>query len=177
MAAQSTPAHPAIMKAEVDTNTTADSPIPTPFVTTQRLIVRNMHPSDASSMCLNADNPRIAKHMSLVFPDPYTLAEANKWINMNINIPQVDNWVICERDAPDVVIGGIGLKLGRDVSSHTAEVGFWIGEKFWGRRYMPEVLEAFTEWCFLERKVEGKRLTKLGAYVFSPNTGSMRCLE
>jgi RimJ/RimL family protein N-acetyltransferase len=166
------------MEAQVDmTAITADSPIPAPLVTTQRLIIRNMHPSDASSMSLHANNPRVTKGMSLAFPDPYTLAAANNWINMNINIPQIDNWCICERSSPGVVIGGIGIKPGADLESHTAEVGYWVGEEFWGRGYVTEALEGLTEWFFLERKAEGKQLRKLWGSVYSTNIGSIRCFE
>jgi RimJ/RimL family protein N-acetyltransferase len=178
MAAQTTPAHPAAMETQTDTTTvTADSPTPAPLITTQRLIIRNMHPPDAPSMSLHANNPRVTNNMSLAFPDPYTIDQANIWINMNINIPQINNWCICERGSPDVVIGGIGLKMGTDVESHTAEVGYWVGEEFWGRGYMTEVLEALTEWCFLERKADGGQLKKLWSSVYSTNVGSMRCFE
>jgi RimJ/RimL family protein N-acetyltransferase len=178
MAAQTTPAHPGAMETQTNTTTvTADSPIPAPLITTQRLIIRNMHPSDAPSMSLHANNPRITSNMSSTFPDPYTIDQANIWINMNINIPQINNWCICERSSPDVAIGGIGLKLGVDVRSHTAEVGYWVGEEFWGRGYMTELLEALTEWCFLERKTDGKQLEKLWSNVHSTNVGSMRCFE
>ena len=178
MATQATPARPAAMEAQVDTTAiTADSPIPAPLFTTQRLIVRNMHPSDAPSMSLHGNNLAVAKTLSLGFPHPYTIAAANAWINMNINTPQINNWCICERSSPDVAIGGIGLKLGADVESHTAEVGFWVGEEFWGRGYVTEVLERSTEWWFLERIVEGTPLKKLWSTVYSTNIGSMRCFE
>ena len=38
-------------------------------------------------------------------------------------------------------------------------------------------MERFTEWCFLERKTEGKQLKKLWSSVYSTNIGSMRCFE
>jgi RimJ/RimL family protein N-acetyltransferase len=166
------------MKAEIDTATiTADSPIPAPLITTERLIIRNMHPSDAPSMALHANNPRVARDMTLAFPEPYTLEAAHSWINMNINIPQINAWCICQCDSPDKLIGGVGLKPGADVESHTAQVGYWVGEEFWGRGYVTEVLEALTEWCFSERKVDGKVLKKLCGTVHDRNIGSIRCFE
>lgn len=86
--------------------------------------------------------------------------------------------VICEASAPAVVIGGIGLKPGADFMSHAAEVGYWIGEKYWGKGYVTEVLTGFTEYCFesWEGK-DGQKLTRLWAGVFGGNGASMRCLE
>lgn len=75
-------------------------------------------------------------------------------------------------------IGGIGLKPGSDVQSHTAEIGYWIGEDYWGQGLISEALEAMTEWAFTVREgPDGKRLARLWAGVFDANKGSMKCLE
>jgi ribosomal-protein-alanine N-acetyltransferase len=141
------------------------------------MIIRPMRLEDAPSMSLHANDPLIAKYMRSTFPSPYTLSDAETWINMNLGLPYQHHFVICERSSPDVVIGGIGLKLGMDVYAHTAEVGFWVGKSYWGRGYTTEALEAFTEWSFKSYENNGKRLTKLYAGVFSGNVASMRCFE
>lgn len=69
------------------------------------------------------------------------------------------------------------MKLGADVNAHTAEVGYWIGEKYWGVGYATEILEGFDKWAFEQWEKDGKRLRKLWGTVFSENKGSMRCLE
>ena len=179
MAAQSTPAHPAIMEAELQsTNKAAVSPIPPPLFTTNRLIIRPMHPQDAQSMAFNANNPLVTKYMSLAFANPsYTLDHAETWISMNITAPHQNNFVICESSSIEIVIGGIGLKPGADVNSHTAEVGFWIGEAYWGKGYTTEVLDAFTNWSFEKWEKDGQRLRRLWGGVFGGNLASMRCFE
>lgn len=128
-------------------------------------------------MAANADNPRISKHMSLTFPSPYTLAAADTWITMNLRKSRQDNFVICEKASPAVVIGGIGLKPGADVKAHTAEIGFWVAESYWGRGYATEALERFSKWVFLDREVQGPQTTRLMGEVFSGNGASMRCFE
>jgi ribosomal-protein-alanine N-acetyltransferase len=154
-----------------------DVPIPSPIVTTTRLMIRPMHPQDAPSMAQNANDPLITKYMRLTFPDPYTLESADGWINMNLALPYQEAFAVCERSSPEVVIGGIGLKPGADVSAHTAEVGFWIGQSYWGRGYTTEVLEAFTKWSFQSYEKEGQRIRRLWGCVFSGNVASMRCFE
>lgn len=178
MAAQPTPAHPAIMQTQLEhIPVTADSPIPEPILTTPRLLIRPMHPQDSHSAAEQANNPNISKFMSLAFPYPYTLAAAETWINMNIGKTRRDHFVMCERDAPKTVIGGIGLKPGADVMAHTAEVGFWIGEAYWGKGYMTEALEGLTKWAFMERYADGVKTTRLWGGVYSGNGASMRCFE
>lgn len=183
MAAQPTPAHPAIMEAQIETRvesttgattTTLESPLPPPLYTTPRLLIRPLHPQDAPSMAHHANNLAVAKYMSLGFPSPYTLDTAHGWINMNL-APPILNWAICLSSTPESVIGGVGLKPGADIQAHTAEVGFWVGEEFWGRGYASELLEGLTQWYFTGG-MEGK-WTRLSGHVFAGNGGSMRCFE
>ncbi|KAF2827258.1 acyl-CoA N-acyltransferase [Ophiobolus disseminans] len=179
MTQQPTPAHPAIMEAQIKaSNISEDAPLPTPIVTTSRLVIRALHPNDAASAALNANSPAVAKYMSNAFPHPYTLESAETWIAMNLQLPYQTNFGICKASSPDIQIGGIGLTLGADVSSHTAEVGFWVGENYWGKGYTTEALEGFTKWSFesWEGK-DGQRLRRLWARVFSGNNASMRCFE
>ena len=66
---------------------------------------------------------------------------------------------------------------------HAAEIGYWIGEEFWGRGLVTEVLVALAEWCFaseesrLAGKGAGRRWTRLWGGVFEGNKASMRCFE
>jgi ribosomal-protein-alanine N-acetyltransferase len=176
MAQEPTPARPETMDVPVEASSTP--PIPESILTTTRLIVRPYHAQDAPYMNLNANNAVIAKYMPLTFPHPYTIESAHSWIAMNTPLPHQTNFGIFEASSSEVLIGSIGLKLGSDVSSHTAEVGFWIGEKYWGKGYMTEALGAFTKWSFesWEGK-DGQKLRRLWAKVFTGNDGSMRCFE
>jgi ribosomal-protein-alanine N-acetyltransferase len=155
-----------------------DSPIPQPIFTTSRLIIRHMHPQDAPSSFLNINSKAVAKYMSLAFPDPPTLESTNSWIALNVARPIQTDFVICEKSSPGDVIGGMGLKLGADVMSHTAEMGFWVGEKHWGKGYVTEALAGLTKYCFESWEGQnGQRLTRLWGFVFDGNVGSMRCFE
>lgn len=69
------------------------------------------------------------------------------------------------------------MKPGADVQSHTAEVGYWLGEPYWGKGLVTEALEALTKWVFMERQVDGVKTTRLWSVVWHENVGSMRCLE
>lgn len=166
---------------QVTTTVTADSPLPTPIFTTPRLLVRPLHPQDAPSMSHAANNPAVTQYMSLGFPSPYTLEAANFWITMNL-APPIFNWAICLSSSPEIVIGGCGLKPGVDIQTHAAEIGYWIGEEFWGRGLVTEMLGGLTEWVFSSPKslLAGKdrgRWTRLWGGVFAGNKGSTRCFE
>jgi len=69
-------------------------------------------------------------------------------------------------------VGGIGVRPGHDVHRHTATVGYWLGEDFWGRGIMTEALTAVTDFCF-----DNFPLRRISAEVFSNNSASARVLE
>lgn len=54
----------------------------------------------------------------------------------------------------------------------SAEVGYWLGENYWGRGILTVVLKAFTRFAFSEFA-----LTRLYAVPFLHNQASIRVLE
>ena len=68
--------------------------------------------------------------------------------------------------------GGVGFVLQPDVHRLSAEIGYWLGEAYWGRGIATEALRAVTAFAF-----EAHGLVRLFAGVFAWNTASMRVLE
>ena len=69
-------------------------------------------------------------------------------------------------------VGGIGFRIGQDVHRRSAEIGFWLGKKYWGRGIMTEAVGAVSDFAFAEFD-----LCRLFAAVFEWNPASMRVLE
>jgi RimJ/RimL family protein N-acetyltransferase len=69
-------------------------------------------------------------------------------------------------------VGGIGFTLGSDVERHSAEVGYWLGEGFWGRGIATAALHEATRWA-----IATFNLFRVFAVPFSDNLGSIRVLE
>jgi [ribosomal protein S5]-alanine N-acetyltransferase len=67
---------------------------------------------------------------------------------------------------------GIGVHPGEDVYRHTATVGYWLGEEFWGRGVMTEAVTVVTNFCF-----ENFPLRRISVEVFANNPASARVLE
>ena len=78
----------------------------------------------------------------------------------------------CAIVVSDEAIGGIGLTLGTDVFRRSAEIGYWLGEPFWGRGIATEALRAVTEYAFRHFDI-----CRLEAGVFDWNPASARVLE
>src|SRR5262249_2577490 len=69
-------------------------------------------------------------------------------------------------------VGGIGVHPGEDVHRHTATIGYWLVEEFWGRGIMTEAVIAVTDFCF-----KNLPLRRISAEVFANNPASARVFE
>ena len=131
--------------------------------------IRPWRAGDLESLLLHADNPRIAGNLRDVFPSPYTRADGEAWLAMSSVEARPTNFAI---EVDGAAVGGIGLRLGDDVHRRTAEIGYWLGEAYWGRGIVSEAVGAMTSWS-----IEQFDLIRIAAYVYAPNTASARVLE
>ncbi len=132
-------------------------------------VVRDVCPEDASSIVVYADNPRVAANLRDIFPHPYHLEDAERFLQgVTEQAPRTVFAIATESEA----IGVIGLTLGEDVHRFTAELGYWLGEPFWGRGIMTDAVRAVVEHGFSELG-----LLRIYAEPYAGNLGSARVLE
>ncbi len=131
--------------------------------------VRSFRPDDAEALAKYANNRKIWRNIRDAFPHPYRLEDAVAWIRMaGRQFPEV-SFAIADANE---VIGTIGLGLQSDVNYRSAEIGYWLGEPFWGRGIAAAALIALTEYAFARYD-----LIRLFAYVYEWNPASVRVLE
>ena len=132
-------------------------------------VVRDVRPEDAPSIALYADNPRVAANLRDIFPHPYHLEDAERFLeSVTREEPRTVFAIATEWEA----IGIIGLTLGEDVHRFTAELGYWLGEPFWGRGIMTDAVRVVVEYGFSELG-----LVRIYAEPYVGNVGSARVLE
>jgi RimJ/RimL family protein N-acetyltransferase len=131
--------------------------------------VRTWSASDVPSLVVNADNRRIWANLRDRFPHPYTKADARAFIREVRSREPETNFAIAVDGA---AVGGIGFELQSDVDRVSAEIGYWLGESWWGRGIATEALIAVTR-----HGVERYGLTRLFALPFAQNAASCRVLE
>jgi RimJ/RimL family protein N-acetyltransferase len=131
--------------------------------------IRDWTSEDAQSLAMYADNRRIAMWLRDRFPYPYTLLDAEAFL---LAVEQQDVRTTFALATADEAIGGIGLEFGADVHRFTAELGYWLGEPFWGRGIMTDAVRLFTAWAF-----ESFEIHRIHAAVFAGNQASVRVLE
>jgi RimJ/RimL family protein N-acetyltransferase len=131
--------------------------------------IRDWDARDAPALARHANDRSVWRNLRDAFPHPYTLADAERWIRAATGAQPVTNFAIAVRDE---AAGGIGIILGQDVYARTAELGYWLGQPFWGRGIMTEAVGAFTEYAFAHFA-----LHRIAARVFEWNPASARVLE
>ena len=132
--------------------------------------LREWRTSDKESLAANANNINIWNNLRDYFPHPYTISDAEAYIGMVTGKPHpAINFTI---DINGKASGGIGLVMQQDVERITAEIGYWLGEEFWGKGIMTGAVKQMAAYSF-----DNFPLQKLFAPVFGFNTASMKVLE
>jgi len=123
--------------------------------------------ADAPALLQLLNNTNVTRYLSSRLPTPYTAEDAQWWINTGSKVG-----TIRAIEVEQAFIGCVGAEPGIFEQAHAAEIGYWIGEPYWGRGYVSQALAEMTECLFAQDGI-----TRLFAPVFDPNLASMRVLE
>lgn len=131
--------------------------------------LREFRKEDVERLVELANNPNIADNLRDAFPNPYTLEDADKF------------FLAAKYDAKSIrraiewkgqYVGNIGLHFTDDVYRFNAEIGYFIGEPYWGRGIASQAIPLMLELGF-----QHPSMHRIFAGVFSYNPVSMRVLE
>jgi RimJ/RimL family protein N-acetyltransferase len=144
----------------------------------KRIVLRTPEKSDARSIQENLNDKEVSRYTRII-PYPYTLRHARDFIKIaqqqqhrrggssreegysfGIEIKQTHK-----------IIGVISLTR-LDCQNRNAEVGYWLGKKYWGRGLAKEALLGILDFGFGDLK-----LFRIYANVMHPNTASAKLLE
>ena len=132
-------------------------------------IVRSWEWRDREAIVRHGNNRKVSINLRDRFPYPYTDRDARSWLDAVIGLEPETNFAI---DVAGEAVGGIGYTLLSDVDRRSAEIGYWLGEKFWGRGIATEALILVTDHAFASHD-----LCRVFAHVFDWNPASARVLE
>ena len=107
-------------------------------------------------------------------PHPYTEKDAKEWIEITREMEDgKDYGYAIELDG--VHIGGIGMNVKEralpGLDDHKAEIGYWLGEPYWGKGYMSDAMKQLMKLAF-----EDLGLVRLYAHTHEGNTASEKLL-
>ncbi len=139
-------------------------------IRTDRFTLRDWYNSDAESLAQVANNKRIYDNLRDLFPHPYSLDDAKAFIKMAQQ--ENDKSVLLAVEIEGKAVGSVGIMLKDDVYRKNAEIGYFIGEQYWGKGYMTEIIKELVKYTFSNYDI-----IRIYAEPFSDNIGSRKALE
>ena len=132
-------------------------------------VLRPWRREDLDSLVRHADNPNVARGLRDRFPNPYTRADGERFLD-DAQKPHGEWRLAIEVDGE--AVGGVGVRPGQDVHRISAEIGYWLGEAYWGHGIAPAMLTAL-----VPHAMQRFDLCRVSAGVYHDNPRSMRALE
>ena len=145
---------------------------PFPFLTTARLVLREMTLTDAPGLFRLRSNEEVMKYINR--PLTKTIEEAQTWIGMIVSSLQKGDgitWCMALKEYPSESIGNIGIwRIEKE--NYRGEVGYMIEPAYQGKGLMSEAIQAVVEYGFRQM-----HLHSLEGHIDPRNIASGRLLE
>lgn len=142
-----------------------------PTITTARLTLRRILPSDLDDVFAYASDPAVPRYL-LWYPHPdkdYT-ARYLREVDRRYKKAQFYDWAVTLTDSGKM-IGTCGF-TSFDIPNNSAEVGYVLSTPYWGQEIAPEALRAVITFGF-----EVLGLNRIEAHFMPDNHSSRRVLE
>lgn len=125
--------------------------------------------NDIDSLVIQANNFNIAKFMTDGFPNPYTIENAKSFIELATKDDPIHIFAI---EINEKAVGGIGIHPQTDIMRKNAELGYWLGESYWGQGIITKAIQEVTAFAFKTYDI-----TRIYARPFGTNIASHKVLE
>ena len=145
-------------------------PMPPPLQG-EGFVLRRWRTDDAPGLAAAANHAGITRYLRGRFPHPYSLADAQHFLNGSV-VDLADPVLAIEIGG--AIAGGIGAHAeqpGRPDFAHSALLGYWLTPAHWRRGVMRRVVATFAPWVMDEL-----RLYRLAAHVAPDNIASAKVL-
>jgi [ribosomal protein S5]-alanine N-acetyltransferase len=137
--------------------------------TSQEIRLRRLTLSDKTVIAQLCNNKNIWNNLTDRIPFPYLEKDAEVFIRLTLKeVVQYTFGITYKGD----LVGVIGLIKQKDVYRLSAEVGYWIGEPYWGLGIATKAARFITDYAF-----ERLGLIRVFSAVFDFNKASQRVLQ
>lgn len=131
--------------------------------------LRSLIPSDKIQIARLANNIKIWTNVRDGLNNPYSVENAEDFIQRQAKSDSDEVFAI---ETNGNLCGLIGLILQKDVYRKSAEIGYWLGEPYWGKGIATAAVGKIVRVAFDDLK-----LVRIYAGIFEYNIASMRVLE
>jgi ribosomal-protein-alanine N-acetyltransferase len=133
-------------------------------------VIRPWREGDAASLASHANSRPVWQDLRDDFPHPYTENHAARFLARAVTADPPTHFAIV---IGGEAVGGIGYHLTGDARRVDAELGYWLGDSYWGRGIATAAVRAMTAFAFGAHTT----LHRIYAVLFAWNAASARVLE
>lgn len=133
--------------------------------------IREWRIEDAARLAEMLNNRNILNNLRDGLPYPYTETDAEEYINSMLAADKNKTFAFAIT-VDDKVVGSIGVFRCDNIHSRTAEMGYYIGEPYWGCGMGTSAVTQVCTYIF-----EHTDIIRIFAEPFAYNTASCRVLE
>lgn len=133
--------------------------------------IREWKISDADNLAEILNNKKILNNLRDGLPYPYTRKDAEEYITTMLSSDKTKTFAFAIT-VNDQVIGSIGVFRCENIHFRTAEMGYYIGEPYWGKGLGTSAVKQVCSYIFQHTDI-----IRIFAEPFAYNTASCRVLE
>ena len=134
-------------------------------------VIRKWRISDRERLAEMLNNPKVLDNLRDGLPYPYTPADGEEYIASMLAADETRTFAFAIT-VDGVVIGSVGVFRQENIHFRTAELGYYIGEPYWGKGYTTSAVEQVCRYVF-----DHSDILRIFAEPFARNTASCRVLE
>lgn len=138
-------------------------------ITNENVTLREFNSDDKYRLAELANNPKIAINLRDGFPNPYTVADAENFLE---KYDEQESSLVLAIEYNGEYVGNIGLHKASDVYRLSAEIGYFLGEPYWNLGIMTKAINLICDYGF-----KNLDIVRIHAGIFEFNPASMRVLE
>lgn len=133
--------------------------------------IRPWRLADAASLAQNLNNSEVQDNLRDGLPYPYTEEDAREYIGAMLSADPEKVFAFAIT-ADDTAVGGVGIFRCDNIHFRTAELGYYVGQDYWGRGIATKAVMLACEYVFKTTDI-----LRIFAEPFAYNAASCRVLE
>lgn len=135
------------------------------------MVIREWKVEDKYNLAKNLNNKKVLDNLRDGLPYPYTEKDAEEFITEMISADKTKTFAFAIT-VDDIVIGSIGIFRCDNIHYRTAEMGYYIGEEYWGKGIGTSAVRQACAYVF-----DHTDIIRIFAEPFAYNEASCRVLE
>lgn len=149
----------------------ADGPFEFVEVTDMESTIRQWRISDKDRLAEMLNNPKVLDNLRDGLPCPYTPEDGEEYILSMLTADETKTFAFAIT-VDGLVIGSIGVFRCDNIHFRTAELGYYVGEPYWGKGYTTSAVKQVCQHVFAHSDI-----LRIFAEPFARNVASCRVLE